>query len=111
MILQLSGEKTVRLLPPSKVASIRPDPQAKHWPMGSKEEIEDAYGQSGMEAHLLPGDQLFVPLMRFHSVSAGGWSATANRYYYSTGDWKAHIERSKAEEWKNYEARIGVDLC
>ena len=111
MILQLSGDKTVRLLPPSSVSRIRPDPLSKHWPTGPHDDIEDEYREHGLEVVLSPGDQLFVPLMWFHSVSAGGWSTTANRYYYSPSDWEAHIERSKGDTWKAYEEAAGVRLC
>ena len=83
MILQLSGDKTVRLLPPSSVSRIRPDPLSEHWPTGPHDDIEDEYREHGLEVVLSPGDQLFVSLMWFHSISAGEGSTTANCCYYS----------------------------
>jgi len=102
LILQLHGTKTVHLLPPEHVAAVRPDPGRKHWPTSGAGELSAAYARSGWTARLAPGDELYVPLMWFHSVEVGGsdasdargsgsgdapdggndWSATANRYYY-----------------------------
>jgi len=85
MILQLSGNKTVRLLPPRAVASVRPDPLRKHWPGAPEAELERwRRTEEWWECLLAPGDQLFVPIMWFHSVEVSGgddWSATANRYF------------------------------
>ena len=107
MILQLSGKKTIRLLPPSSVWSIKPDPGAKHWPAASQAEIDTAYRETGIEVILNPGDQLYVPVLWFHSVSADGWSATANRYYFKPKAWIGYIEEKKPALWQKFEDDYG----
>jgi hypothetical protein len=61
---QLAGNKTVRLLPPRAVGSVRPDPSRKHWPGAPPSELSNWKQENGWwECELTPGDQLFVPLM------------------------------------------------
>ena len=117
MILQLSGDKTVRLLPPSSVSRIRPDPLSEHWPTGPHDDIEDEYREHGLEVVLSLGDQLFVPLMWFHSVDAPGWSVTANRYFALGGGgddaraWREHVQWKKHYRWREYELLERERLC
>jgi len=127
VILQLHGEKIVHLIPPHAVGVVRPDPSRKHWPMAADKELADLRNQVGWVAHLYPGDQLYVPLMWFHSVEVldGNWSVTANRYYYHNGcsenecegnesnpnDWSHRIKQKKTAEWLEYEKLVGLSLC
>jgi len=127
MILQLHGEKIVHLIPPNAVGVVQPDPSRKHWPMAKDAELADLRSEVGWVAHLYPGDQLYVPLMWFHSVEVldGNWSVTANRYFYHNGcaenecersdtsqaDWGHQIRQKKTVEWLKYEESNGLSLC
>ena len=121
MLLQLEGRKTVSLLPPEAVGSVRPDPTSKHWPRAGAAELRAARLELGWWARLEPGDQLFVPLMWFHAVEApDAWTATANRYYHraesasqprNEAAWRELLERRKHPEWLRYEKESGVLLC
>jgi hypothetical protein len=127
VILQLYGRKVVRLIPPQAVGFVRPDPARKHWPMAEEWELAHLRSQCGWVADLMPGDQLYVPLMWFHSVEVldGNWSVTANRYFYQDGcdgpackgesfdqgAWRHKIKHKKRPEWLKYEHDTGVALC
>ena len=122
LILQLHGRKLVRLLPPSAVADVRPDPTCKHWPSGEAEEVAAAHAARGLAVELEAGDALYVPLMWFHAVEVledgngtPAWSATANQYFFLEGDsgvrWRRHIEGRKVAPWVEFEEANGVALC
>lgn len=46
--LKLAGHKKVRFLPPFTVPQVRPDPNRKHWPGASPQELEKAFLQHGI---------------------------------------------------------------
>jgi len=62
-IYKLSGQKRVKFLPPFLVDYVKPDPDRKHWPGASKEELEKAFQYHGWTADLSPGDMLYIPLL------------------------------------------------
>ena len=82
----------------------------------------EAAERFGRTVHLNPGDQLYVPIMWFHSVDTRGWSVTANMYHHlrtgqngAAGDpdreWRRYIEGKKHPEWAAYEESAGLRLC
>ncbi|CAN0182059.1 unnamed protein product [Discosporangium mesarthrocarpum] len=112
VLVQLHSPKTVRLYPPHQVTNFSPDPDNKHWPSASPSQRARAEDHR-WEAHLEPGDALYLPLMWLHGVEADDWSVSANVYLYTgTEDvWEKYKRKKKWPGWKVYELDQGRKIC
>ena len=121
VIVQKSGKKIVNIWDPETVDAWKPRLDKKHWPGTTKEERKEIWKEvidrgSWGSVELGEGDAVFVPAMFFHSVEVeeGGWSVTANRYYYDGGgksEWRKTMEERKGKGFKEYEGREGIKVC
>ncbi|CAM9812886.1 unnamed protein product, partial [Choristocarpus tenellus] len=116
ILVQLHLRKTVWFYPPERVADFSPDPYHKHWPSADPRRMAKAKAYR-LEAHLNPGDAVYIPLMWLHGVEATDWSVSANVYLTTVvGDgqhdvWVTYVRKRKRPGWKRFELDQGREIC